>query len=276
MIVGAGVLGRLIAHQWRQLHPDSVIVGETLTTRSHNDLQSLNITPALVGMTSTSPRVVFCAPPSKSVDYGSLVAQATQRVSPNGRFIFTSSSGICGSVPIVSERSPACDVPRMQRLKQAEQATLSIPQGLVVRLAGLYTTFRGPHTYWLNTGNVSNGPDGLLNLLHYEDAASIIVRMLSLNDEEMKALGQQRTFLAAVADMISRRDVLEAALQHPEFDGMTMPTFGNIDDGKGDRQYDSKWTRETLQWTPKWENMGHFLRNDASRVTAAAAGADGR
>jgi hypothetical protein len=56
----------------------------------------------------------------------------------------------------------------------AEETVLS-RGGSVVRLAGLYSDTRGPHTFWLKNGTVSSNADGLINCLHYEDAAKIAV-----------------------------------------------------------------------------------------------------
>lgn len=47
--------------------------------------------------------------------------------------------------------------------------------GSVVRLAGLYSLDRGPHTFWLKNGTVSSNADGLVNTLHYDDAARVAV-----------------------------------------------------------------------------------------------------
>jgi hypothetical protein len=45
----------------------------------------------------------------------------------------------------------------------------------VVRLAGLYTLDRGPHTFWLKNGTCTSNADGLVNTLHYEDAARVAI-----------------------------------------------------------------------------------------------------
>jgi len=45
-------------------------------------------------------------------------------------------------------------------------------------LSGLYTPTRGPHSYWLRNGTVDSNADGVVNMLHYEDAASVIIAAL--------------------------------------------------------------------------------------------------
>ena len=45
LIVGPGVLGRLVAAQWREAHPTARIVGETSTKDNHDALRALGIEP---------------------------------------------------------------------------------------------------------------------------------------------------------------------------------------------------------------------------------------
>ena len=59
---------------------------------------------------------------------------------------------------------------------------LTLPSGDEKRLpfrvpcgaAGLYTESRGPHTFWLARGEIAAPEDGIINLLHYEDAARYV------------------------------------------------------------------------------------------------------
>ena len=44
--------------------------------------------------------------------------------------------------------------------------------------AGLYNSLRGPHTYWLKNGTVDGNADGIVNMLHYEDAATAVIAAL--------------------------------------------------------------------------------------------------
>jgi hypothetical protein len=50
--------------------------------------------------------------------------------------------------------------------------------GNVVRLVGLYHAHRGAHTFFLKQGTVARPGDNIVNLLHYEDAASLAVAVL--------------------------------------------------------------------------------------------------
>lgn len=61
-------------------------------------------------------------------------------------------------------------LPYANSMLSAEEA-IRIRGGCVIRLAGLYTETRGPHTFWLRNGTVDANADGLINMLHYADAA---------------------------------------------------------------------------------------------------------
>lgn len=51
--------------------------------------------------------------------------------------------------------------------------------GNVVRYVGLYHCNRGAHTFFLRQGTVARPGSYLVNLLHYEDAASMAVAALA-------------------------------------------------------------------------------------------------
>ncbi|KAL6971351.1 hypothetical protein U1Q18_031029 [Sarracenia purpurea var. burkii] len=71
LIVGPGVLGRLVAEKWREEHPGCQIFGQTVTTNHHDELVKIGINPWLkeTKLTYKFPYVIFCAPPSRTVDY---------------------------------------------------------------------------------------------------------------------------------------------------------------------------------------------------------------
>lgn len=63
-----------------QEHPDSHIFGQTVTTDHHDELINMGIKPSLVGMNTglRFPYVIFCAPPSQTLDYPGDVRSACQ------------------------------------------------------------------------------------------------------------------------------------------------------------------------------------------------------
>jgi hypothetical protein len=92
--------------------------------------------------------------------------------------LFTGTTGLyaaqAGTIDETGELFPPEHSERIARLWRAEQAVLEAG-GCVVRLAGLYHAHRGPHAFFFEKGEVARRPDSILNLIHYEDAASIAV-----------------------------------------------------------------------------------------------------
>ena len=87
-----------------------------------------------------------------------------------------------GSGSVVNEGSPVADIstnPRAGRLINAEKEVLK-RGGTCLRLAGLYSLKRGAHNFWLTSGrDVSGRADGIINQLHYDDAAGSVVAALA-------------------------------------------------------------------------------------------------
>lgn len=273
LIVGAGTLGRLIGVEWRQAFPTATVIGETRTDASHPLLLEAGITPAIAGTSSSQfPRVVFCAPPSGSADYPGTVAAAAARVAPGGRLAFTSSGSVHGKGPtLITERTPVVKEGRALVLAEAESNILAVPEGRVVRLAGLYTIDRGAHSYWLKRGSVSGTPDGLVNLVHYRDAAKAVVAVLKAGPEvEAVEKKEGRIYLASAGRSVSRRDICEVALKHPKFTEFDPPVYGDEAVGKN-RTYDNSWTRQTLGWKPEFESFDEFMEADAKRGKETAS-----
>lgn len=106
------------------------------------------------------------------------VAAAAAAWDGTGSLVFTSSSGMyaaqSGVVDEEGEELPSDHSERIARLSGAEKAVLTAG-GNVVRLAGLYHANRGPHSFFFSKGVIERRGDSILNLIHYEDAASIAV-----------------------------------------------------------------------------------------------------
>ena len=256
LIIGAGHLGQRIAGTWREKHPVAEILGETRTDASHATLSALGITPVLAGTTTRPfPYVVFCAPPSKFPDYPHAVQEATERVLPDGRFVFTSSTSVYGDVPFANEHTARKDTGRAEKLFHAENAVMGIPGGVVVRLSGLYVLERGAHTFWISRGEVPGSEESILNLIHYSDAADAVVKALLVDKLS------ERVFLAAADKSITRRDLIEAALRHPKFEKEQRPRFMN-DSPATSRRFDNSWSRAMLGWSPKYETFAEFIDHE--------------
>lgn len=256
LIVGPGVLGRLVAEKWREEHPRCQITGETVTTDHHDELIKMGINPTLKGVKRDQkfPYVIFCAPPSRSSDYAGDVGEIASLWNGEGSFLFTSSSapydrydnGQCyEDSPVV----PIGKSPRTDILLKAEKNVLDAG-GCVVRLAGLYTVDRGMHLYYLRQGTIEANPDHLVNLIHYEDAASLSVAIL-------KKKLRSRLFLGCDNHPVSRQEVMDLVAKSGKFDPTFMGFTGN--DGVLGKKLDNSKTREEIGWEPKYKSFAHCL-----------------
>lgn len=164
--------------------------------------------------------VVFCAPPSGFEDYPGAVEECITKTwvgpSEGGVFVFTSSGGIYGpgesTMVVVNEDSPLPDPEgnaRSARLINAEKAVIK-HGGACLRLAGLYTMERGAHNFWLTSGkDVSGREDGVINLLHYDDAAGAALAAILAGATVVSG----KTFLISDGNPLTRRQICEHTLK---------------------------------------------------------------
>ncbi|KAF5465538.1 hypothetical protein F2P56_015533 [Juglans regia] len=256
LIVGPGVLGRLVAEKWREEHPGCQVFGQTVSTDHHDELIKMGIDPSLKGTTATHkfPYVIFCAPPYRTSDYPGDVRVAALNWNGEGSFLFTSSSAPydCNDNGPCDEDTPVVPIgrsPRTDVLLKAENVVLEFG-GCVLRLAGLYKADRGAHVYWLEKGTVEARPDHILNLIHYEDAASLSVAILKKNFHG-------RIFLGCDNHPLSRQEVMDLVAKSGKF-SKKFEGFTGTSDPLGKRLNNSK-TREEIGWKPKYSSFSDFL-----------------
>uniref|UniRef100_A0A0R0G7G5 NAD-dependent epimerase/dehydratase domain-containing protein n=1 Tax=Glycine max TaxID=3847 RepID=A0A0R0G7G5_SOYBN len=226
LIVGPGILGRLVAHNWRQWTKASL----------------------------KFPYVIFCAPPYQSSDYLGDLRLAASCWNGEGALLFTSSSAPydCNDNGLCHEDSPVVPTgrsPRTDVLLKAEKIVLEFG-GSVLRLSGLYKVDKGAHAYWLEKGIVESRPDHILNLIHYEDAASLSVAIL-------KKQFRGRIFLGCDNHPLSRQEVMDLVYKSGKF-SKKFEKFTGTDDPLGKRLNNSR-TRQEVGWEPKYSSFAHFL-----------------
>ncbi|CAN6824305.1 unnamed protein product [Brassica oleracea] len=243
LIVGPGVLGRLVAEKWREEHPDCQIIGQTVTANHHDELEKLGIKPALkeTEFDRKFSYVIFCAPPSQSPDYAAELRTAASKWNGEGSFLFTSSSAPfdCFDNGECNEDSPVVPLgksPRTDVLLRAEQVVLE--------------KTRGAHNYWLNKETVDARPDHILNLIHYEDAASLAVAI-------MKKKAGGRIFLGCDNHPLSRQAVMDLMAQSGKYD-KKFKGFTSTSGPLGKKLNNSR-TRAEIGWEPKYPSFAQFL-----------------
>lgn len=201
------------------------------------------------------PYVLFCAAPGGNDDYPGTVASALSLWDPsaaNGRFVFTSSAGVYAEDDggTVTESSPVGDSPRSAKLLSAEKVVLDAG-GTVVRLAGLYLIDRGAHNYWLSQKEIAQRPDGLINQIHYRDAANAAVAAL--------LRGTAGDVLLAADDApLTREAICIEACKAPAFRSKVAPGFIGSTSGVG-KVLDCSRTRAAIGWQPRYKTFGAFI-----------------
>ncbi|PIA24703.1 hypothetical protein AQUCO_93600001v1, partial [Aquilegia coerulea] len=113
-----------------------------------------------------------------------------------------------------------------------------------------YKSDRGAHTYWLEKGIAEARPDHILNLIHYEDAASLAIAIL-------KKKLQGRIFLGCDNHPLSRQEVMDLVERSGKFN-KKFQAFTGTNDSLGKKLNNSK-TRAEIGWEPKYPSFAQFL-----------------
>lgn len=289
LIVGPGVLGAYAGLLWRQAFPGAEVVAQTNSDERHARLRDAGLTPrvrpadfaasAAGAKAEKFPFVLFAAPPSGSDDYAAEVAAAAARWDGTGCMVFTSSMSVCAvedgsdvdeGCPLVAEGTGDG---KADRLLAAERACLSAG-GCVLRLVGLYHATRGPHSFFFKAGEVPRFGGYSVNMLHYEDAASLAVAILRGG---VDGDGKSSPF---------RGDVFLGCDNHPlTFDAMVraceasgLPAYqpaGRVKftgpappegatAGRGKRANNDATRRRLGGWTPRYESFAAFFAPDGA------------
>uniref|UniRef100_A0A0D9V104 NAD-dependent epimerase/dehydratase domain-containing protein n=1 Tax=Leersia perrieri TaxID=77586 RepID=A0A0D9V104_9ORYZ len=269
LIVGPGVLGRIVADRWKQEHPGCKIFGHTVTTDHHSELIQLGIIPSLKGPVAQKvPYVIFCAPPYRTDDYPGDLRVAASNWNGEGSFLFTSSTAVyeCSDNGLCSEDSPCVPIgrsPRTDVLLKAENVVLEAG-GSVLRLSD-----KGPHVFWLSKGTLDSRPDHILNLIHYEDAASLAFAIMKrrlrarvfvgCDNQPLSRLLQTSSCRADLLFIYEQfwREIMDLVNRSGKFD-MKFQGFTGTDGPLGKRMENYK-TRAEIGWQPKYPSFTEFL-----------------
>jgi len=272
LIIGPGVLGSRVATLWKQRFPQAQITLKAKRQDPEREAkwQSLGfICGSDKDVGHKYPNVLFSAPPTAGT-----LEEYVDSVKAGGeictsRYVFTSSGGVYvendGGIvdeasDVVFSEDPSSMSSRAVGILQAEKKVLEHPGGIVLRLGGLYTLDRGAHNFWLSKVRESaSAPNGLINLVHYDDAAEACVAAFS-TEETMR---KQEVFLVSDGQPLSRLEICKAAQQHQLYAGQPLPNFKGAADLMDGKRYNVAKARSGLQqWTPKFSDFSSFMAKD--------------
>lgn len=266
LVVGPGVLGSFVGNLWLEDHPGVTVVGQTNTTNSHDKLRSLGLQPRVKSEADDRkfPFVMFAAPPSGSEDYPAEIAAAAKLWDGTGTFLFSGSAGIftADDGSQCNEDSPVAPLgqsDRNDRLLLGEQAATDAG-GCVVRLVGLYHSGRGAHTFFLRAGEVERWGGYTVNLIHYEDAASLSVAILK-GDGNEEGFYRSRAFLGTDGAPITFTDMMAAVESSGAYSGST--TFTAEEGESKGKLVSNSTTLRTLGWKPHYSSFEQFMAGGA-------------
>ena len=196
LIVGCGYLGQRVARRW--LQSGSTVFATTRSSANAQLLAEADIHPIIGDVTATdgSPASIRNLPEVDTVLWavgfdrdanasyydvhvGGLL-RILEQTPNNPRVIFISSTGVWGNETTddVDESTPASPTREAGQVLLEAEATLGKhPKGpgVVLRLAGIYGPGRLPRLSDIRENKpIPADPDSWLNLIHVDDAASVI------------------------------------------------------------------------------------------------------
>ncbi|MEL6182261.1 MAG: hypothetical protein AAFS10_25110, partial [Myxococcota bacterium] len=245
-------------------HHNAQVLAETQTERTHMTLHDQGMSPRLRSdpPPQPCPWVVFAVPPSSSEDYAEearrTVSLWDRRSDGEGALVMTSSTGVylhSDGEPCV-ESSPVADHARARRILDAEAVILDAG-GCVVRLAGLYNQDRGPHRVYMRNTTSERRPDGFINLIHYQDAAQLVVATLEHGTSAA-------IYMGCDDHPTTRTQLVDEALASPRYqtlEGVQRCTFTGTSGPLG-RICDSSITRRALEWSPRWATFSAWAQTE--------------
>eukprot|EP00892_Ulva_mutabilis_P009982 jgi/Ulvmu1/7356/UM036_0016.1 len=259
LVVGPGVLGSLAGKLWKDNYPDAAVVGQTNTTCSHDRLSKLGFHARTKDNADDTKfaNVLFAAPPSGSDDYPAEVSAAADLWDGSGCLVFTSSIGVY-NVPdgVCQEDSPLYPVDhsdRIKKLRLAEEAILA-RGGNVIRLVGLYHAQRGAHTFFLKKGSVTRDASSIINLIHYEDAAGMVNKVLKGGSSRPF---RREIFIGGDDSPLTFQEMMDVCLEYGPFSGSVEFTGTPAPRGK---TVNSRASKDKLQWNPKYSSFIQFMK----------------
>ena len=257
LVLGAGHLGERVILRWKDAFPTAGILAETATTSRHARLSRHGISIRLREHDDPAcfSNVLVSLPPSAVGDYRNEMERAVRLWNGVGRLVMVSSTAVYAEEKGGSchEGSELARNPRAVRLLEAE-ACITAAKGIVVRMAGLYFLERGPQIVYLRTKESARRSDGLINLIHYDDAADLCLAALERGDPG-------GVYMGCDDEPIRRLVLAEAAFSAKVYAGRQSAERCAFhgQDGPVGRRCQNSFTRRALQWEPRYASFLRWL-----------------
>ena len=245
VVWGAGELGGRVARRWVEAGGEAL--GFTAGESRHEALRLSGVSPHTGQPTeSLQDDALLLALPG--TDRQIMALSVLRSREPPARAVMISSTGVYGLVGgSVDEETRTGATERSAKIAALEVLFRSwAPEGVVLRMGGLYRKGRGPLAAFARKGRVALGPpDKTLALIHYDDAASATVAALSI--ETPRPL-----YVCVVPPCPTRGDFYQAAAVINELE---LPLF-DVPLGRPRAEYDTSRMQADLlpdPAYPKWQ-----------------------
>lgn len=258
-MIGPGRLGLLVAQRWRRAESAANIF---LKFRSENEERTKALTAEGFKVITEGKdddvrveRVVFCAPPTGNPNYAADVEQGFNYLKSGGVYVFTSSGSVYeeNSGATINEESETNKSERSKNLIDAEKVIIK-KGGCVVRLGGLYSLESGAHNYFAKGGEFNSKGDGIINLVHYEDAAAAVTSCLE-NTEKVRG----EVLLVSDGVPISRTEIYNATKKCSLYSSSGAEVKFTGGPGEDGKRYDPSKIRSLLGWKPSHPSFEGFI-----------------
>jgi len=102
---------------------------------------------------------------------------------------------------------------------------------------------------------VAGRADGIINLLHYDDAAGACVAALKSGPEKTRG----KVFLVSDGNPTTRQGICESAMKARLYADANMPAFlGSETDSRG-KVYDGSATNAALNWKSRYVSFDDYM-----------------
>jgi nucleoside-diphosphate-sugar epimerase len=112
----------------------------------------------------------------------------------------------------------------------------------------------------MSSGKDVSGPAaGIINQLHYDDAAGAVIAALTVGPSVVSG----NNFLISDGHPMTRQGICESTLKAANYQGKAMPKFLGTDKDPIGKIYDGSASNKALKWDPRYESFDAFMTSQA-------------